>query len=184
MRSPDSWQLPPIHFSLTPNEGQPEEIGRRQKTRCTSFLASQAALAAGLGKRQSGNWKASPNHLIKHIQTSPWGPADWLHTPRKRLSPHKTRLLHCTFEIQLGQTGHGRGAEVNFLPGAVGFKVNSCYIWESTLGNSLLHHSSLFFWPCKIQTIVAIYCTLTARQALKAPSGPSWYWILCTATAI
>lgn len=62
-----------------------------------------------------------------------------------QLGLHRTRLLHCMFEIQLGQTGHGWRAEVSFLPGAAGFKVNSCYIEESTLGNSLLHHSALFF---------------------------------------
>lgn len=39
-----------------------------------------------------------------------------------RLSLHRTRLLHCMFEIQLGQTGYGWRAEVSFLPGAAGLR--------------------------------------------------------------
>lgn len=106
----------------------------------------QAALAAGPRKRQSWNWKSqSQPPYLAGSGLSVRSSRLILQAQKKvQLGLHRTQLLHCLFEIQLGQTGHGGRAEVSFLPGAAGFKVNSCYIEESTLGNSLTSFCTVF----------------------------------------
>lgn len=64
---------------------------------------------------------------------------------RGTVGPTQNTTVTLDVCVRLGQPGHSSRAKMSFLPGAVGFKVNSSfYIWKSTLGNSLLHHSSLF----------------------------------------
>lgn len=86
-----------------------------------------------------------------------------------RLGLHRTQLLHCMFEIQLGQTGYGWRAEVSFLPGAAGLRSTLVTLRNQLWGIPSYIILHCFSDPAKIQTIAAIYCPLIARQALKVP---------------
>ena len=82
--------------------------------------------------------------LIRQFRASPREGTDSAGRDKRYSLADWTTLQSCILEIQLGQTGHSRGAEVSFLPRAMDFKV----IFLIPFGNHLRGIPSYYILKC------------------------------------
>jgi hypothetical protein len=160
-------QLPPIHFSWCSHW----KAARRNKLETkedVDILPGRASSpSVGPCKEIEPEVASQSRPPFQTAQTWPRrGPGIESASTKKRPSVAMWQtLLNCNLERWLGQTGHHWRVQQASSQGWWVLRSTFLnYIWKQTQGNSLLHHSLMFFWPCKMQTTVTIY-----RYSPRAP---------------